>query len=116
MTALDGAFALAEIEAVAVGIRQHLDLDMARLFDELLDEDAVIGEARLRLAGRRAKSLARFGVAARQTHALAAAASRRLDHHRISDGPRDLHRLLGVLDHTEMAGDGIHRSFLRQLF
>ena len=49
-----------------------------------------------------ATSLASNGDA----HALAAAAGRGLDHHRIADLVGDLHRVLGVLDHAEMAGHG----------
>jgi hypothetical protein len=50
VAALDRAFALAEVEDVAVLVAEHLDLDVARRFDELLDEDAVVAEARQRLA------------------------------------------------------------------
>ncbi len=50
VAALDRAFALAEMDDVAVRIAQHLDLDVARLLDVFLDEDAVVGKARLRLA------------------------------------------------------------------
>ena len=42
--ALDGAFALAQMYDVATLVAQHLDLDMARLGDEFLDEDAVVAE------------------------------------------------------------------------
>ena len=37
MTALDRAFALAEMDTVAVLVRQHLDLDVTRSFDVSLD-------------------------------------------------------------------------------
>ena len=54
IAALDRAFALAEIDDVAVLVAKHLDFDVARIGDELLDEDAVVAEARLRLgAGAR---------------------------------------------------------------
>ena len=55
VAALDRAFALAEIEDVAVLVAEHLDLDMARALDELLDEDAVVAEARLALAADASK-------------------------------------------------------------
>ena len=115
VAALDRAFALAEIEAVAVAVRQHLDLDVARVLDELLDEHAVVGEAGARLVGGGAEALARLLVAARDAHALAAAAGRGLDHDRIADFLGDLHRLVGILDHAEIAGDGIDARFLGQL-
>src|SRR3546814_18759421 len=50
VAALDRAFALAEIDDVAVLVAEHLDFDMARVFDELFDEHAVIAEARQPLA------------------------------------------------------------------
>ena len=46
---LDRAFALAEIDGVAVAVGQHLDFDMARVFDELLDEHPVVGKGTARL-------------------------------------------------------------------
>ena len=46
-----------------------------------------------------------LGFRMRNAHALAAAAGRGLDHHRIADLVGDLHRLLFVLDDAEMAGD-----------
>src|SRR5262249_1772222 len=45
---------------------------------------------------------------------LAAAARRCLDHHRISDLVRDLHRVLGVGDHAEMTGNGGHFGLRRR--
>ena len=45
---LDRAFALAQIDEVAVRVAEHLDLDVARLLDELLDEDAIVAEGVLR--------------------------------------------------------------------
>ena len=54
--ALDGALALVQVDDVAVAVSEHLDLDVARLLDELLDEDAVVAKAVARLvaAGREA--------------------------------------------------------------
>ena len=46
VAALDRALALPQVDAVPVRIAEHLDLDVARLLDELLDEDAVVAEAR----------------------------------------------------------------------
>src|SRR6202142_3439260 len=44
IAALDRTFALAEIDDVAVLVAQHLNLDMARIGDEFLDEHAVVAE------------------------------------------------------------------------
>ena len=62
MPPLDRAFALAEIDNVAVRIAQNLDLDMPRLLDIFFDKDAVVGKARLRLARGGAKPVARLLV------------------------------------------------------
>ena len=65
------------------------------LLDELLDEHAVVGEARARLAAGGAEAVAHLLVVVRDAHALAAAAGRGLDHDGIADAARDLHRLAG---------------------
>ena len=57
IAALDRAFALAEVNNVAVLVAQHLDFDMTRIDDELLDEDPVIAEARGRLRLGKLKAL-----------------------------------------------------------
>ena len=59
VAALDRAFALAEIDDVAVLVAEHLDLDVARIDDELLDEHAVVAERGLRLRLASARSLRR---------------------------------------------------------
>ena len=41
---LDRAFALEQVDDVSVLVAKHLDLDVARVLDELLDEDAVVAE------------------------------------------------------------------------
>ena len=96
--ALDRAFALAEMDEVAVGVAQDLDLDMARLLDVFLEEDPVVAEGGARLVLRRAQALADLGVARRDAHALPAPAGRGLDHHRIADAARELDRRLGIDD------------------
>ena len=107
IAALDRAFALAEMDDVAVLVAEHLNFDMARLLDIFLDEHAVVAEARLGFGLRRVEALLDLFAAIGDAHALAAAAGRGLDHHRIADLVGDLRRLLGVLDH---ARDGQARS------
>src|SRR5581483_9716278 len=81
VAALDRALALAEIDDVAVLVAQHLDFDMARIDDELLDEYAVVAEGGLRLRAGAREPLRHLGPRMRDAHALAAAAGRGLDHH-----------------------------------
>ena len=47
---LDRAVALEEVDDVAVGVAEHLHLDMARPFEIALDQHAVVAEGALRLA------------------------------------------------------------------
>ena len=102
------------MDDVAVGVAQHLDLDVARPLDEALDEHAPVAEARLRLAGRAGKAFAAFAVVEGEPHALAAAAGGGLDHHRIADLARDLHRVVGAFDFAGIAGDRRHAGLLRE--
>src|SRR4051812_14549881 len=88
---LDGAFALAEIDDVAVLVAEHLDLDVARRLDELLEEHAVVAEAGEALALHALEPFAHVLLISREAHALPAAASRSLDHHRIAEVNRDLY-------------------------
>src|SRR5690606_38934882 len=62
VAALDGAFALAEIEHLAVPVAEHLYFDMTRLVDEFLDEDAVVAEGGFRLVLRRLEAFAGLRV------------------------------------------------------
>ena len=112
---LDRAFALAEMDDIAVLVAEHLDLDMPRLLDIFLDEHAVVAEARLGLGLRRVEAFLHLLAAIGDAHALAAAAGGRLDHHRIADLVGDLDRFLGVLDHAEMAGNGRDLGLGREL-
>ena len=117
VAALDRTFALIEPEAITVGVGQHLDLDMARLLDEFLDEDAVVAEGGGCLGFRAIEALARLGVVPSNAHALAAAAGGCLDHHRIADLGGNLHGVVGILDQTHEAGHGgnarVRRNLLR---
>ena len=115
VAALDRAFALAEMNDVAMLVAQDLDFDMARIDDEFLDEHAVVAEGGFGLGTRARKTLGHLGLGMRDPHALAAAARRCLDHDRISDLVGDLQRVLGVGDHAEMPGNGGYFGSRRRL-
>src|SRR3546814_6768709 len=63
--------------------------DLARPLDELLDEHAVVAEAGLGFVPHRLEGVAHVLFAIGKAHALAAAACRRLHHHRIADAIGD---------------------------
>ena len=88
---LDAAVPLAQVHAVAVLVDQHLDLDVARLLDPLLEVDAVVAEGGLRLgSGQRQRRLHLTGRA-HQPHATASASGRRLEQHRVAGFLRLVH-------------------------
>ena len=70
---------------VAVGVAEHLHLDVPGPGDDLLEQDAGISERRLRLALRALERGRKIRVALDQAHAASAAAGHGLDHHRVAD-------------------------------
>ena len=85
VAALHRAVALAEMDDVAVGVGEDLDLDVARVDHGLLEDQLARAEGALGFGARRADRLQKVGVALDQPHAAAAAAGGRLDHHRQAD-------------------------------
>ena len=85
VAALDRALALAEREHVAVRVAEHLDLDVPRGRQHLLDVERRVAERRLGLGRRGAERVLEIGRRLDEPHALAAAARRRLEQHRVAD-------------------------------
>ncbi len=88
---------------------------MARLLDEFLDEHTVVAEAGEALALGRLEALADVGLRPCEPHPLAAAAGRGLHHHRIADLGGDPHRMFGIVDLADKAGDHVHAGRLGEL-
>ena len=86
VAALDRALALAEVHAVAVRVGQDLDLDVARRVEVASRGRGVRRRRRDRASAARAAKAprARLGLA-HDAHALAAAAGRGLEQHRVAD-------------------------------
>ena len=112
--ALDRTFPLAEMHGIAMRVRQHLDLDMARFLHIFLDEDAAVAEGVFGLVHGRAEDLPELVVGAGDTHALAAAAGRGLDHDRVADPARARHSRLGIRDLARLARHDGHARALRE--
>ena len=79
VTALQRALALAEVDAGAVPVGEHLHLDVTGAVEVALDEDAVVAERRGGLALRRLERAGDLGLAAHDAHPAPAAARDGLD-------------------------------------
>src|SRR5215510_4335208 len=85
VASLDGAFAFAQVDDIAVFVAKYLDLDMTRAFDEFLDIDRRVAERRLGFGGSHGEGRAHLFVRGDDAHAFSAAACRSFEHHRIAD-------------------------------
>src|SRR6266581_516531 len=97
MAALHRAVALAEPDGAAVGVGKYLDLDVARILEELLHVDHRIAEGRRRFGARRIDRIDQRRLGVHHAHAATAATSRRLDDDGITDGAADAHDLLDLV-------------------
>src|SRR4051812_9453367 len=105
MSPLNRAVALAEVDDVALRIRQHLDLDMARVLEVALDVHGGIGEVGLSLAPGGLEGPLGFGPIANDLEPLAAAPRGRLDRDRPAKLVAEPANLLGGFDRSSDAGD-----------
>ena len=116
VTALDGAFTLVQVKHVTVAVANQLNFNVARLFDKLLDEDAVIAKTVTRLVAAACETFQRLFVVEGNTQALATAASAGLDHHRVADSFGNLYGFFRRLDSIVHPGNAVHPSGTGQLF
>ena len=108
VAALQRTVAFAEMHAAAGTVAEHLDLDVARLFEILLDVDGVVAEGGTGFRARRLQCDHKIGFAARHLHAASAAAGRRLDDHGVADLGGDASGFLFLGDRP--VGAGHHRN------
>ena len=114
VAALDRAFALAEVQKIAMVIAEHLELDVAGVLEILLDVDVADAERRLRLALGGAKCVRHVGRCPDDAHPAAAPAGHGLDDDRVADVSGGLERLLFVLGRTVAAGKHRHARLLHR--
>src|SRR5690606_41035180 len=88
VTALHRAVALAQMDRVAVAVREHLKLDVPRMVEEFLHVDLVVAEGGTRLVARDRDRIQQGGLAVHDAHASAAPAAGRFDDHGIAERPR----------------------------
>ena len=98
MAALQRALALEEVHDIAVVVAEHLQLDVTRPFDQLLDVQRAVAECGRRLAPRRRNQLRRVVLVPHDAHAPSAAACRGLDEDWKADAPRPRPRCRGRSD------------------
>ena len=82
MPPLQRAFALADVDDVAVLIAEDLHFDVPRRGDEFLGIDRAVAEERLRLAGDAIERRSKIFLALDEPHSFPAAAGRGFDHDR----------------------------------
>ncbi len=95
--ALDGAVALEEVDDLAVGVREDLDLDVAGAEDRPLDEHPGVAEGALRLAHRCGERLGQVVADVDAAHPAPAAAGDGLDEDREADLVRGREQGVGVV-------------------
>ena len=74
VAALNGTFAFAQVDDIAVLVAEDLDLDVPWRLDELLDEDALVAKTGFGFTSGRFEAIPRFGRRIGDTHALPAPA------------------------------------------
>ena len=114
MAPLDRAVALEQRDHIAVRVGEHLDLDVPRARQVAFDQHAIVAERRLRLAARERERRVEILGALDDPHALAAAAGRGLDQHRIADPRRRRAQHVGVLIVAVIAGHQRHAGAFHQ--
>ena len=90
MPALERALAFAEMNQISVLVAQHLDFDMPRILDELLDVDFSVAEGALGFARSFAQCGSKLGRRIDPAHAFATPARGGFEHHGKPDVLRDL--------------------------
>src|SRR5690242_377312 len=85
VTTLNRALTLAKMNALAKLICEHLNLNMSRLFDVLLDVNTAVIESRRRLGRRGLERFAQLVLRTHDAHAATTAAGRSLDDDGIAD-------------------------------
>ena len=114
MAPLNRAVPLAEVDDGAVGVREHLHLDVPRVFEEPLDVDRVVREVGLALAARGGERALGLVGRADDLEALASPAGRGLDRHGPAVLVPERDHLAGRLDRIGRPGDHRDAGLLHQ--
>ena len=90
MTTLHRAITIAQINRIPELVCQHLNFNMARLFEVLFHVDHGIGKCRLRLGARHLHRIEQRRLGMHHAHAAPAATARRLNNDGVADRTRSL--------------------------
>ena len=115
MPSLDGTFPLAKPDDIPVLVGQHLHLNVARIDDRLFDVDFAVAERTLRLAPGGFEAGTKFSPGVYEAHAFATAASRRFQHHGITDALGNFFGFFGRSQATRGPGNEGHAGFFHLL-
>src|SRR5262249_60345677 len=97
MAPLHRAIALAEMDDITVCVRQHLELDVPRPFQELLHVDLVVAERGARFGTGDSDGVEERRLGVHHAHPAATAAAGSLDDYRVTDVAGDAQVLVRVL-------------------
>ncbi len=99
-----------------MGIAKDLNFDVPRLFDKFFDEHTIVTKCIQRFGLAGSKAFMCFPVVVSHPQALAAAAGRSLDHHRVADAFGDFHRLLRPVNCFVVTGYAIDLGVVGEFF
>ncbi len=114
VAALDAALALAQDLDVAVLVGQHLELDVPRRADELLQVDVGGAKRAAGLVLRLQEQRGQFLRAVDDAHAAAAASGAGLEDHGVADPGRQFAGLLRAAQHAGRSGQHRHPHFAHE--
>ena len=116
MATLNRTFTFVQIDNVAMGVAQDLDLDVPWLQHVLFDEHPIIAKAAQGLAATTGKSVVCFFVIECDPQPLSTPARAGFDHHRITNAPRDFNGLLGRVDRLVVSWDRADTRLIGEFF
>ncbi len=112
---LDTAFALAQVNAVAVGIGQDLQFYMPGIFDIFFNIEVGVAERRTCFTGSRGKGFGDLDSIMGNPHPAAPATAGGFDDHGVADGFRDGDSVICSGHHPIAAGNNRDPKFLEML-
>src|SRR2546425_5650573 len=115
MPPLYRAFALAEIDAVAVLVRHHLNLDVTRTVDVTLEVHVAIFESSGGFGRSSFQRAAEFSLGMDDPHAAATTAARGFHNYRIANLFRDSRAFIRRLDRALAAGKNRYAGLLHRV-